>query len=186
MQTNDLDYDVATGLLSRGDVDKPLRGTPRLIFERLAAERGGRGYGYVAFSDLRRSLEGFDGEAELCAGIKRLRELLIPLDCAIVHVEGRGYRLNVLPVKDRADRGRPDVAQRIRPPEKCEAVFGEADVQTRLTNAGMRLADVADYAADEAHRATQSTERFALKIEELMARASRGFAAAAREFAGTL
>lgn len=163
---NDLDFDAASGLLARGDVHKPLRGIPRLIFERLAAERGARGgFGYVQFSDLRRSIDSLDGEADLCAGIKRLRELLIPLDCGIVFVEGRGYRLNVLPATGRADRPLPDVAQRVR-------------------DYGVRIADIADYAADEAQRATASTERFTAKIEELMQRASRGAAAFARELSG--
>src|SRR5579884_737929 len=173
---NDLDFDAATGLVRRGAVEKRLCGVPQLIFERLAAECGSGGHcAYVQFSTLRRALCGddftgaldpiVDGEAALCAGIKKLRELLIPLDCAIVRVEGKGYCLRVLPTKQKADRGRQDVAQRV-------------------ATAGMRISDVADHVSDEAHRARESVDRAAARIDELMQRASRGFAAAAREFAG--
>lgn len=172
MLRHDIDFDAASGLLTRDDKQKLLAGVPRLLFERLAAQaaRGDRG-GYVQFQELRLILNQdmttyVTGEADVCTGIKLLRKILTPFDCGIIYREGFGYRLFVAPSSGRADKPKPDVAQRV-------------------AAAGVRYSELADAAAEEAHRATQSTERFTARVEELMARASRGFAAAAREFSGS-
>jgi hypothetical protein len=159
---NEIDFDAATGLLTRGEpVQRMLAGVPRLIFERLLAEQGG----FVHFSELRRICDRFgdaEGEAAVCTGIKKLREQLIPFDVSILHTEGRGYRLKVLPKQDRAARPLPDVAQRV-------------------ANRGVGISEAADAMAAEAHRSRDSAERFATILEDFMRRGQRAAAAVARE-----